>query len=144
MLLRYRVRNLELSKDNVHEIRTGRRSEIAVVFALDGLEVHNHVADDACRFDRSVVRASLIGSTDKHSDRDLVDASQIDQGCLAFALIIVRRKLLEPISVGILPPMLLRLDRHRLAPVAIRVVASILAKLVANFGILCVPVVGPV
>ena len=114
-----------------------------MVLTLDAFEVHDHIANNLGCLDGAIIRASLIGSAYKHSDWHLVDAADVDQSSLFFSLQIIGCILLEPVHVGVLLPVRLRLHCHRLAVRAVSVVTGIFAQLLAHLFILILPV-GPV
>lgn len=111
-----------------------------MILTLNGLEVDNHITNDTSCLNCTSVRASVIGSSHKHRDWNLINARYVNKCSFTLAILPLGRPLLEPVCVGILLPMLLRLHSHRLAPVAADVVAGFLAKLVANLVMVTLPV----
>lgn len=111
-----------------------------MVFALNRLEVDNHVANDLSCLNSAGIRAGIICRSDQHGNRYLIDAGQIDEGSLTLTVLPIGRKFLETVGIGVLPPVRFRLDGHRLAPVAANIVTSFLAKLVADFCMITIPI----
>ena len=111
-----------------------------MVLSWNRLEVHDSVADDlSCLLGTPVWASNILGAR-HHRDGHLVDARDVDKRRMTMAIEVVWCILLEPISVGVLPPVSLRLDTLWLAPVTRGVLAGSGAKLIAHFFVIMVPI----
>ena len=111
-----------------------------MISTFDALEVHDHITDNLGCLNGTIIWTGFICCAHQQRDRDLVNASNVNQGSLTLTLHIVRSVLLESVHEGILIPMGLCLDSNRLAIVTVSKVACVVAELFADFFVLLLPV----
>ena len=102
---------------------------------FDDLEMSHSVADEITCFLSAALWASAVIASNKHRYFNLLDILERNKRSLSNAFKPIRSILLKPaiaiVSIGVLPPVNLRLDSHRLAIVTSHVITSLIAKLAA-------------
>mmetsp|Transcript_35405 Transcript_35405/g.46606 ORF Transcript_35405/g.46606 Transcript_35405/m.46606 type:complete len:138 (-) Transcript_35405:614-1027(-) len=85
--------------------------------------------------------ANIIEVAGPDSDRDVLDRSQVDQGCLGLPLRVVGSELLKAVLENVLGPVKIGLDGDGLSTcVASRVLADLLVEVIANGFLVLFPV----
>ena len=108
----------------------------------DTLKVYHSITNHISSDHSTVVWASVVTFAHKHGDRDLVNASDINEIRLAMSskIVIKRDQLLEPVGISVLLPMKRTLHGHRLAVGAAEIITADFAKLIADALVLFLPI----